>query len=193
MNLIKKSLSVVVVFMLGTLFTYANVTIISKKTKAVKVVFENVEKNHSLTVIDSQGVILHKENVSSNGHLVKFFDFSSLKDGKYQIQVDKEFEVLVKNIEIKKNTVLLNDDLDEVVFKPVVMKKNNFVFISRINFDKTPMHVSIFYKDEQILDETITSNKDVIEKAYKLDDSIKGDYKVVVHNHDKSVVKEFSL
>ena len=78
MSLVKKSLSVVVVFMLGTLISYANVKVISKNTKAVKVVFENVQKNHPLTIIDAEGVVLHKENVSNNGHLVKFFDFSSL-------------------------------------------------------------------------------------------------------------------
>ena len=116
MSLVKKSLSVVVVFMLGTLISYANVKVISKNTKAVKVVFENVQKNHPLTIIDAEGIVLHKENVSNDGDLVKFFDFSFLKEGMYKIEVDRDFETLIRTFEVKNNEVIFNIDSDKIVF-----------------------------------------------------------------------------
>lgn len=193
MSLVKKSLSAVVVFMLGTLISYANVKVISKNTKAVKVVFENVQKNHPLTIVDSEGIILHKENVVSNGYFVKFFDFSSLKEGEYKIEIDRDFETLIRTFEVKRNEVLFNTDSDIIVFKPVVLTKNNSVLLSRINFDKAPMYVSIYYKNVLIVDEVIISDNNIIEKSYKLDEELKGAYKVIVHNNEKSVIKEFSL
>jgi len=193
MKTIKINLLVAVVFMLGTLSNYANVEIALKNTKAVKVVFENVEKNHSLTITDKEGVILHRENISKNGHLEKLFDLSSLKDGQYKIEVDKNFEVLIKNFTIKNKAVILDENTGKIVFKPIIKNKDNNVLISRINFDKKPLHISIYYKDMLILEETIKSDKTLLNKVYQLDETKKGNYTIIVTGNSKSTVEEFSL
>jgi len=186
-----RKLLVAVVFMLGTLSNYANVGGISKSTKLVKVIFENVEKNHNLIVKDSQGIILHKENISKDGHLEKIFDFSSLKDGAYEIVVDKDFEILVKTFEVKGNQILFKNSTEKTIFKPVIKNKEDKVLISRINFDRSPLAVSIYYNNQVILEEVLKSEKSVINKAYKLDKNLKGTYKVIVSNKEKSSTKEF--
>lgn len=193
MKTYKRNLLVAALFVLGTFFNYANSKTILKNTKAVKVVFENVEKNHTLKIIDSEGVVLHTENVSTNGSLVKFFDFSSLDSGTYKIEVEKDFETLIKRFEVKGKQIFLNEIEEKVVFKPVVRTKDNTVLISRINFDKSPLNITVYYNDSVILEETISSNEKVINKVYKLDNNLKGAYKIVVSNNNKSTVKNLTL
>jgi len=190
MKKIKRNLLVAVVFMLGTLNNYANVEKISKN---IKVVFENVEKGHALTIKDHAGTVIYNENIYRNGLLVKFFDFSSLQNGSYTIEVEKEYEILIKEVEVKNTLVTLKKDSEKIIFRPVILNKEDRVFISRINFDKSPLHVTVYYKNDIIVDETISSEEKVLEKTYHLDKAVKGDYIVIVSNKDTGSIKEFSF
>ena len=44
-----------------------------------------------------------------------------------------------------------------------------------------------------MIEETIISEEDLIEKMYKLDETKKGNYKVVVSNNNRTTVKKFTL
>jgi len=190
MKKIKRNLLLAVVFMLGTLNNYANVEKISKN---IKVVFENVEKGHALTIKDHVGTVIYNEDIYKNGILVKVFDFSSLENGSYSIEVEKEFEILVKEVEVKNQQVILKKDSEKVIFRPVIKNKEDRVFISRINFDKSPLNVTVYYKDYVIVEETISSEDRIIEKTYHLDQALKGEYRVVVSNKATSSIKEFTF
>ena len=61
MKTIKRNLVIAVAFILGTFANFANIDSASISTKKVKVVFENVEKGHSLTIKDIEGIIYHQE------------------------------------------------------------------------------------------------------------------------------------
>ncbi len=204
MKTFSKRVLVVVVFMLGTLFNYAS-DVVSEDiigTKKVKVVFENVEKGQLLTVKDYRGHVLHEEYISVKGNLVKVFDFSHLKEGYYKIEVDKKSEILIKPFQLKLNKVTFKEDIKKEVkkpvkkkfFKPVVkINEENVIMVSRINFDKKPIRVSIYYKGDVILHEKVRSEEAVNSKTYKLNEEQKGDYKVVVQNNGESFVSKFSI
>lgn len=190
--------------MLGTLFNYAS-DVVSEDiigTKKVKVVFENVEKGQLLTVKDYRGHVLHEEYISVKGYLIKVFDFSHLKEGYYKIEVDKKSEILIKPFQLKLNKVTFKEEIKKEVkktakkkfFKPVVkINEENVIMVSRINFDKKPIRVSIYYKGDVILHEKVRSEEAVNSKTYKLNEKQKGDYKVVVQNNGESFVSKFSI
>lgn len=193
MKTIKRNLLVAVVFMLGTLVNYANVDENFKSTKLIKVVFENVQKNHDLVVKNSEGVVLHKENISKDGYLVKFFDFSYLNDGEYTVEVNKDYEILIKSFKVENSKVVVSKNVEKTIFKPVIKTIDNHIQISRINFDKSALNISIYYKNNIIVEEVVKSDDKLVNKLYKLDDTIKGNYRVIVSNNNKSYTKEFTL
>jgi hypothetical protein len=185
----------VVVFMLGSLVNYANNDMDFNKTpnaKKVKVAFKNVKKGHQLTLKNEKGIKLHSETVSSTGLLTKIFDLSSLSNGVYSIELDKDYEIIVKTIEVKNNIVIFNEASKKVILKPVFRSKENILMISKINFYKKSMKITLYFDDEIIYSETLESEKN-FNRVYKLDKEIKGEYSVVLNVNNRSYFHNFKL
>ena len=185
----------VVVFMLGTLFNYANndkdfnTKVDAKK---VKIVFKNVKKGNLLIIKDKNGVQLHSELISKYGKLIKTFDFSKLNNGKYTVELNKDFEILINTIEVLNNKVIFNKSSEKKIFKPVIRTKENVLMISKISFDEKPTRIVLFYNNKEVYKEIVNSNT-ILNRAYKLSKEIKGDYKVIVYNNKKSYIKNFKI
>lgn len=195
MKTIKRK-AVIVVFMFVTLINYSKNTNdfnIKIDTKKVKVEFKNVNKGHQLTIKSNEGVLLHSEIVSKKGKLTKFFDLSALKDGNYSIELNKDYEILVKPFKVKTGNVIFNKELEKVIFKPVIRNNKNVVLFSKNNFDKEPIKISFYYNDDPIYSTTIQSDDTIIKRAYKLDEKVKGNYRVITNNNGRSYVYDFKI
>ena len=184
----------VAVFMLATLVSFANNSEGRNvsNTKNVKVVFDKVKKGQKLTIKDIHGVILYTENVAKEGKLVKTFDFSQLVDGSYTLELEKDFQIVVKSLKIKEGKVSLNKASEKVILKPVIRNDENILMITKIAFDKKPIDVALYYNDEIIYSETVKGDA-ILNRVYKLDQELKGDYKVVVQNNGRSYSNEFKI
>lgn len=194
MKTIKRNL-LVVVFMLGTLVNYANEKKdfnFIKNSKKVRVEFNNVKIGHSLIIKDNSGYILYEEDINKKGQLTKFFDFSSLKDGHYIIELNKDFEILTKPFFIKSKKVIFDKTSEELIFKPVIRTKENLVYLSKISFDEKPLKVTISYKDSEIYSETIDA-KNLINRVYKLNKSEKGNYRLDIKTNGRLYSKNFKI
>ncbi len=189
-----KTKVLVVVFMLGAIVNYANSKDVNNvlNAKKIKVVFNDVKKGHLLTIKDNDGIILHSETVSRAGLLDKVFDLSFLNDGKYTMELNKDFEIIVKTLVIKNNKVIFNENSKNVIFKPVIRNEENVLMISKIAFDKKPSKISLYYNDEIIYSETVKSEV-LLNRVYKLDQEAKGDYQVVIYNNNRSYLHNFKI
>jgi hypothetical protein len=190
-----RKIVLVVIFMLSTLFNYANNVndfnnIIN--VKKVKVVFKNAKKGHILTIKDENGVQLHSETVSKEGDLSKVFDLSSLNNGKYTLELNKDFQIEIKTLEVKNNKVLFNKDSEKVIFKPVIRNEDNLLMITKISFDKKPMKIALYFDNEIISSETV-KGETILNRVYKFDKKVKGNYKVIIFNNNRSYVHDFKI
>ena len=196
-----KRLVLVVVFMLGTLFNYANNDKDFNRivnAKKVRVAFNNVKKGNQLTIKDQKGTQLHSQIVYKEGNLNTLFDLSSLKDGEYTVELNKDFEIIVKTLEIKDNKVIINKNSRKVIFKPVIRNKKNILMISKISFDKEPMKIELYFEDVIIYSETVNYSEDKktetsLNRVYNFKENKIGDYKVVVKSKDKNYVHSFKI
>ncbi len=184
----------VAVFMLATLVNFANNSEVRNvsNTKNVKVVFDKVKKGQKLTIKDIHGVILYTENVAKEGKLIKTFDFSQLVDGSYTLELEKDFQIVVKSLKIEEGNVSLNDASEKVILKPVIRNEENLLMITKIAFDKQPLEVALYYNDEIIYTETVEGDS-ILNRVYKLDEELKGDYKVVIKNNGRSYSNQFKI
>jgi hypothetical protein len=182
--------------MLGTLFNYANNgNEINSKTvnaKKVRVEFKNVKKGHLLTIKDKNGVQLHSETVTKIGDLNKTFDLSSLIDGTYTIELNKDFKIIVKTINVKNDRVFFNNNDNKVIAKPIISNNENILKISKINSNKEPLKVVVYYNSEIIYTETIENNT-VLNRVYKLNKDITGEYTAIVYSNNRSYSKNFKI
>jgi len=185
----------VAIFMLVTFINFANnndlnITLLS--ADKVKVVFNDAKKGNQLTIKDAKDAILHSEEIKKEGTLIKMFDFSALKNGTYTLELEKDFEIVVKTIKIKNNTVTFLEDAEKLIFKPIIRNENNKLMISKIAFDEEPLQVSIYYNNEIIYSDTLEGGK-ILNRVYRLDKELKGDYKVVSYNNGRSYINNFKL
>lgn len=187
-----KNLILVVVFTMTGFVNFANNTNTLLDAKKVTIVFNDAKKGHKLTVKDNYGTILHSENVTKEGKLIKKFDFSKLENGNYSLELEKDFQIIIKSIKIEGNNVTFNENSKKVIFKPVIRNEDNKLMISKIAFDKKPLKVVLYYNNEVIYSETVKGDS-IVNRVYILDKKIKGNYRVVVNNNGRSYSNEFKI
>ena len=190
---IKKTLLVALMF--GTLIGYAKEKTKLANTasgKRVKVEFKAVKKGHALTIKNENGVTIYKQRIQNSGTYSKIFNLRNLEDGLYTTELEKDFEIIVKKIEVKNGNVTFLNNETEKVFKPVIRTKGELVLISKIAFNKQPLKVILYYNDHVILSETI-EGKELLNRVYKLSETEKGNYKIVINTDNRMYIKDFTI
>ena len=194
MKTLKKT--VLTVLMFGTLFSYAKDKIDANfkiDTRKIKIEFTDVKKGNSLFIKDKQGRSLYSENIKTIGNYSKIFNFSSLEKGTYIVELHKKNEIVEKEYYLKNNKITFMKQFIRKINTPTVFVKENKVFLSRLNFDRQELKVSLFYKNELIFTEKLKSNKTTIYRVYKLLKDKKGEYTFVINQRENSFIKNFNI
>jgi hypothetical protein len=189
---IKKYL--VIVMMLGTFINYANENKNSFNItdgKRVKVEFKTVKKGHTLSIKDESGTIMYSQEIKKSGTYSQIFDLSKLEKGNYTTELEKDFEIIIKYFSVLDGKISFKDE--KTIFKPVIRIKDNLILISKMNFEKEPLKIVLYYNDEIILSENTTDSGDIINRVYRISEKIRGDYKVIVNTDNRTYKKDFNI
>lgn len=160
--------------------------------KSIKVEFVNARKGQKLFVKNEHDIILHSEIVKNSGDLSKAFDLNQLEDGKYTIELEKDFEIIIKPFEIKNNVLNFIHNKQTKLFKPLVRHKKDKLLVSQLTPESEPVKVEIFYEDELIYSETIKGEK-TVNRVYKLQNEKFGNYYAIVKSDNRSYIEHFEL
>lgn len=186
---------ITMVLLISSMVGFSNTTFkngLNDNEKKLIVKFKNVIKGNLLNVKDENGNILYSETVSVKGDLSKILDVTSLKEGNYLVELEKDFEIIIKKIKVTSDKVVLISDSKKVIFKPLIRNKENLLMISKIEFDDEPTHIEIYFENKSIFSETVT-DETLINRVYRLDSSKKGNYSMVVSNQNRVYYKHFKL
>lgn len=181
------------ILMFATMVNFANTTNDNDlNTKKVTITFDNVNVGHKLTVKNSDGVTLHTENVKRVGDLMKVIDFSKLENGNYTLELEKDFQVEVKSLKVTENNVIFDNTATKIIYKPVFRTEDYKVMISKIAFDKKPLKIALYHEGNVIFTETLSGDT-ILNRVYSLNDKVKGEYRIVMHNNGRSYTNTFSI
>lgn len=185
-TLIKSILVIAVMF--GTCTAYANETLRNLPT------FKFINEGDSISVTNSSGEVIYKGRVNYNGNLIRLFDFSQLNDGIYTVEISKDFEIEILNLNVKNKQVTLLTDSHEKIYKPVFRTENSKIIISKIALDTKQMEVEIYYGDELIYNENIDEQEEsILNRVYKLDETNRGNYTAIIRANDRVFIKRFRI
>ncbi|MGJ8548545.1 hypothetical protein [Winogradskyella wichelsiae] len=176
----------VLAVMLGTCTSYATTTL------EVIPTFNSVKKGNSITVTDAAGSVVFSGLINFDGNISSLYDFSQLNDGVYIIEVDKDFEIEINTVEIKNNNVSFIDQRSEKFFKPVFRVEQDRIIISKLALNSAEMKVDLYFENELIHTETIKGGE-IINRVYKLDKKIKGEYTAVVSSNNREYIENFKI
>ncbi|UWD31172.1 hypothetical protein OEG92_01280 [Polaribacter sejongensis] len=186
---------ILVALMFGTLITNANEkdnTNYKEAKKTVKVEFNNVKKGQTLTIKNSNGLTVYNNEIKNSGDYSRTFDFSALENGIYSAELNKDFEIVIKQFYVENGLVTFLNNKDEKIFKPIIRTEGDLLLVSKINFNNEPLKVTLYYNDEVVLSETISGDK-LLKRVYKLSEKEVGAYKVVVSSDERTYSKEFNI
>lgn len=176
----------VVALMLGTLTSYASETLKELPT------FKYVNEGNDISVTNASGEVIFNGKIKHSGNLVRLFDFSQLNDGIYTVEISKDFEIEVVDLEVNNEEVKILTDTQNKIFKPVIRSEKGLLIVSKIGLDTNEMKVELYFEDELIHTENV-EGKDVLNRVYKLDNTISGDYTAVIKSNGRVYSKNFRI
>jgi|TARA_B100000768_G_scaffold92703_1_gene86692 hypothetical protein len=177
----------------GSLTAYSNEVNLKKEAKfSTKIEVDNVKNRQLLFIKNTSGKIIHKEIINLERATPYEFDFSGLENGYYTLEINKDFQIEIKPFTIISGEVIFHKKGEKTIFKPVIRAEKNKIFISKLNFIETSIHISIYYENEIIFTDNVKGDS-IIEKIYSLQKEKKGSYKVITIVNDRKYTKEFSL
>lgn len=182
---------ILMVAMFATVIGYANRASysINNEAKKVSLKLKNVKKGNQLSIIDNNGIILYKEFIEQPGVYSKSFDLTTLPDGYYFFELDKDLEIKTIPFVVIGSKVEFKKNKEKIIFKPLVRVKDDRIIITKLSLNQDPIKIDIYYinADEYTL---INSEKindtQIIERIYKLDSNVKGSYKIICKSEGKT-------
>jgi len=168
-------------------------TLFNKEDGKTLLMFDNVNEGDQLLVKDAFGLILYKEAIKTNGQYNKSFDLTTLPNGNYIFELDKNYQIRIYPFIVEANKVTFNKKQLSVINKPKVSSDNHTIYITAFNAEKSDYSIEILYKDsETIYSETI-KNTTSIGKRFRLLEDKDDDYKVVITANDRTFTYDVNL
>ncbi|GAA4803026.1 hypothetical protein [Litoribaculum gwangyangense] len=195
-NLIKHSKKgILMVTMFATLLSFANEVsfyTIKNDTKKTLLTLKNVKGGNLLSIVDNNGIILYKEIIEKSGNYTKGFDLTSLPDGKYIFEINKDLEITTIPFSVTSNNVVFNKEASETIYKPFTRVQGDMVYVTKLALNDEPLKIEIYFTSasdyELMFSETIENTRN-IQKAYKLTGLDKGNYKIVIKTEGRTFTK----
>ncbi len=188
---------ILMVTMFATLLSFADdASFYALKNDAgrTSLTLNNVKQGNLLTIKDENGMLLYKEFIQKTGTYNKGFDLTSLPDGNYLFELEKDLEINTIPFAVKTNTVVFKKDNEKTIFKPYTRVVGNVVYLTKLALNAEPLKVEIYFNDKSVNSELIFSetieNTVNISRVYKLSNLKKGNYKIVYSTNGRIFTKE---
>lgn len=188
--------SILTAVMLTAMMSYAtNGLDINPNNDLKKTTFSlnNVKEGNQLIIKDIYGIILYKEQIETSGTYSKGFDLTSLPNGSYVFELQKDLEIKSFPFTVNDETVVFNGE-ETIIYKPLITQKGNYVYVSKLALNEEPLEIKIYYDSELIYSEKIKNTK-TIEKTFKLISKGRetNKYAIVLKTNDREYFKYITL
>ncbi len=153
----------------------------------------HVKSGNQLLIKDINGIILYKEQIKDSGTYSKGFDLTSLPNGSYVFEFEKDLEIKSFPFTVTLKNVVFSEN-ETTIHKPYVSVKGNYLFVSKLALNNEPLDIKIYFHDESqlIYSEKIKDTKD-IQKAFKLVPNVKGNYIIVLKANGREYYEHITL
>ena len=160
--------------------------------KKVKVEFIAVKKGQVLSIRNANSIIMYSDVLEMAGNYARTFDLTGLENGKYKIELEKNFETIIKPFLVKNRLVTFLPEENKTIFKPVIRTQNNLLLISKISLENQPVKITLYYKGDVIYTENTRDGK-ILNRVFRLLKNKKGNYTVAISANEKKYSKRFKI
>ena len=136
-KILTKSLLVTLMFVAFISYATENPSI-KKHKNNTRIVLNDVKKAPFLFIKNTTGKIIHEQLLNITGNGTGEFDFSSLKNGYYTLEINKDFQIDIKPFTVISGEAIFHKKAEKIIFKPVIRTDKNKVLISQKLIIKFP-------------------------------------------------------
>jgi len=176
-------------------YAYSNVHKNDSNESKTSINFDRVKKGQKLIIKSKEGTIVYKESLNKSGTYRKEFDLTSLPNGHYYFELDKDLEIQITPFIVQNAKVNFKKEKTRSIYKPIVTTQENVVSINKLSLNLEPLEINIYYDSgnhELIYTEKI-KDKNNIQRVYRLLKSVNGKYKVVCTTQGRTFTTLFEF
>ena len=164
--------------------------------KKTSLTLNNVKEGEKLVIKDNNGLTIYKELIQESGTYYKGFDLTSLPDGNYYFELDKDVEIKTIPFKVTSKSVVFDKEEENSVFKPIIRVDGKRVLVSKLSLELNPMSIK-FYEitsegSKLVHSETIENTK-IIERIYRLAEKSKSDFKIIIKSEGREFVEYINI
>ena len=192
MKKVLKRVLLVAVMISALIANGSNVTAsVNENSKTFNLKIENSDGELNISIIDTEGVILHTEKYEGMNYS-KSFDFKTLPNGRYYFEVEGVTKVNMIPVEVSSKGVKIIETTEKVYFKPIIRKKDDKIFISKLNLTNEVLKVSLYDENKNIIYKGEMKGGLYLSKTLNIKNIKSGDYFLVLKSSDKRFTESFT-
>ena len=189
--------SLIVIAMLGSITSYANLIPSSYREglENTSLSLDYVKEGQRLIIKSESGTIIYRESIKESGSYHKEFDLTSLPNGYYYFELDKDVEIQIIPFEVNDTQVTFKKDEVNTIFKPIITTDENVVSLNKLSLNFEPLQVKIFFDsgDHKLIYSEEIINENNIQRVYRLLKNVNGKYKVVCNTQGRTFETYFEF
>jgi hypothetical protein len=189
--------SLIVIAMLGSITSYANLIPSSYRegVENTSLSLDYVKEGQRLIIKSESGTIIYRESIKESGSYHKEFDLTSLPNGYYYFELDKDVEIQIIPFEVNDTQVTFKKDEVNTIFKPIITTDENVVSLNKLSLNFEPLQVKIFFDsgDHKLIYSEEIINENNIQRVYRLLKNVNGKYKVVCNTQGRTFETYFEF
>ena len=151
--------------------------------------------HQKLIIKSEEGTIVYKELLDKSGTYRKEFDLTSLPNGRYYSELDKDLEIQIIPFIVQNTKVNFKKENTRSIYKPIVTTKENVVSINKLALNLEPLEINIYYDsgNHELIHTEKIKDKNNIQRVYRLLKSVNGKYKVVCTTQGRTFTTFFEF
>lgn len=135
----------------------------------------NLSGSTRISLQDTNGEIVYKEQVAAVTSYTKQFDVQSLPKGNYTLVVADEFKMQSATISLAEELVA---EFDELYFFPIVVQDGKYITVSKIATADERLSVVIYDANDKMIYSAVLEGQEFLGKKFDFSKAPKGTYKI---------------
>lgn len=187
-----KSLAVLFTLLCAQIYASAGeptIEILSVENKSVA--FTLKDSNVSQVIVkDTEGEILYSDNVGQIDYSKKY-DFNSLVDGGYELELHSETKFTKIAFEINSNGIAFGKE--SIIYKPILRQKDNSIIVNMLALNDENLEVSIIDDNLNIIYRDVLKGSKNLGVQLSLENLNKGLYQVKLKASQREYFKTVAV
>lgn len=194
-NLFKSSLLVMAILM-ATITLAKNIDPSIKikliESKLIQLTMDETIKNVEVSVKDSKGEIVYTKK-SENFNISKKYDLNNLPSGSYFMEIESSTKIKIIPFNVLSKSIELNEEKENVYYKPIVRKEGANVFISKLALNNEDLEIILYDVDSAVLFTEKLEGNAILERKLNLMNLKSGNYNLILRSGSKTFYEAIKL